>query len=178
MSNKTTNVLAYRSEEDRCYGLAGMTIALASLEAIDRVVRVSVDEVGPMVLFSNEFYWGGSQSASPKAQWQMLMRNYQITSSLALSNVLARCLVRDKGADPTDMLKALYPAIESDGREYCELEDDEIEQFYDSMLHQSRRIFGNARLHPIVDELARIIAKRRTLTGREIAEELHYLRLF
>lgn len=173
-----TDVLAYRSEEDRCYGLAGMTIALASLDAIDKVVRVSVDEAGPMVLFSNEFFWGSSQSASPKAQWQTLMQNYRITASLAMCNVLARCLVRERGADPTDMLSALYPAIESEGKRHCDLEDDEIQQIYESILHRARRIFGNVRLHPIVEELARIISRRRTLSGREIAEELHYLRLF
>ena len=176
-NKKIASPLAYRSEEDRCYGLAGMTLALATVDAIDTVVRVSVDEEGPMVLFSNEFFWGSSQAAAPKAQWHKLMRNYQITISLVLSNVLARCLVRENGADPTEMLHALYPVIESEGKEVCELEEDEIRSFYENSLMKAHRTFGNPRLRPYVERLADIITRRRTLTGREIAEELHALHL-
>lgn len=174
---KTDTPLAYRSEEDRCYGLAGMALALATLDAIDTVVRVSVDEDGPMVLFSNEFYWGSSQAASPKAHWHSLMRNYQITSTLALFNVLSRCLVRERGADPADMLAALYPVIAQEGRDVCQLEDDEIRRFYDNSLMKAHRTFGNPRLHPYIDRLAEVITRRRTLSGREIAEELHALHI-
>ena len=174
---KNKSPLIYRSEEDRCYGLAGMTLALATLDAIDSVVRVSVDEEGPMVLFSNEFFWGSSQAASAKAHWHTLMRNYQITTTLALSNVLSRCLVRDHGADPAEMLAALYPVIESEGREVCELEDDEIRRFYDNSLMKAHRTFGNPRLHPYIDRLADVINRRRTLSSREIAEELHALHI-
>jgi hypothetical protein len=175
--SKKKNILAYRNEDDRCYGLAGMAISLATLDAIDRVVEISIDAKGPMVTFSNEFFWGSSQSASPKASWQRLMQNYQITTSLALANVLSRCLIRDKGSDPAEMLAELMPVIKAEGREVCELEDDEIHNFYDNTLMRANRIFSNRRIYPVVDELARILARRRTLSGREIAEELHYLRL-
>jgi len=171
------SILSYRSEEDRSYGLAGMAIALAGLDAIDTVVRVSLDEKGPMVLFSNEFYWGSSQAASPKAHWHILIRNFRITTSLALANVLSRCLVREKGADPAQMLQVLYPVIESEGKEVCELEPDEVKNFYERALMDSHRTFGNPRLRPYVDKLAQVLSTRRTLTGREIAEELHALHL-
>lgn len=174
---KENSPLAYRSEEDRCYGLAGMTLALATLDAIDSVVRVSMDDTDSMVMFSNEFYWGSSQAASPKAHWHFLMRNFQITTSLALSNILSRCLIREHGADPTEMLQALYPVIESEGMEICELEEDEIKNFYDNSLRKAHRTFSNPRLHPYIDRLVNILSTRRTLSGREIAEELHALRL-
>lgn len=105
------------------------------------------------------------------------MRNYQITSTLALSNVLSRCLVRERGADPADMLAALYPVIAQEGREICQLEDDEIRRFYDNSLMKAHRTFGNPRLHPYIDRLAEVITRRRTLSGREIAEELHALHI-
>lgn len=172
-----TSILTYRSEEDRSYGLAGMAIALAGLDAINTVVRVSLDEDGPMVLFSNEFFWGTSQGASPKAHWHSLMRNFRITTSLVLANVLSRCLIREKGADPTQMLQALYPVIEEEGKEVCELEPDEVKRFYENVLMDSHRTFANPRLHPYVDRLVQVISTRRTLSGREIAEELHALHL-
>lgn len=176
-NKKVSSPLAYRSEEDRCYGLAGMTLTLASLDAIDSVVRVSMDDSDSMVIFSNEFFWGSSQAASPKAHWHFLMRNFQITTSLALSNVLSRCLIRERGADPTEMLEALYPVIEAEGRETCALEEDEIKNFYENSLRKVQRTFGNPRLHPYVDRLVQILSTRRTLSGREIAEELHALHL-
>ena len=59
MDTKTIT-LAYQNEDDRAYGLAGMTISLAALRAIDRVVRISLDSDGPMVEFSQEYYFYGS----------------------------------------------------------------------------------------------------------------------
>lgn len=172
------NILAYRNEDDRCYGLAGMAISLASLDAIDCVAEVSIDAKGPMVTFANEFYWGGAQNVSARASWQHLMHNYQITASLALANVLSRCLVRDRGADPAQMLAGLKPVIKAEGKEVCELEDDELDVFYENMLNRMTRIFANRRLHPVIDEFARILARKRHFSGREIAEEMHYLHLF
>lgn len=172
-----TSPLAYRSEDDRSYGLAGMTLALATLDAIDDVVGIDMDTQGPMVIFSNEFFWGSSQAASPKAHWHHLMRNFRITTSLAMANILARCLVRDRGSDPTDMLDALLPVIMSEGRDVCSLEEDEVRNFYENTLRTTSRTFHNPRLHPYIEHLADILTRRRTLSGREIAEELHSLHL-
>jgi hypothetical protein len=58
--------LQYKDEEDRAYGLAGMAISLAALDAIDNVTSVSIDTEGPMVTFSEEFYFSGSPTVSPK----------------------------------------------------------------------------------------------------------------
>lgn len=173
---KQTSPLAYRSEEDRSYGLAGMTLALATLDAIDEVVCINMDAHGPMVVFSNDFFWG-TQVASPKAHWHNLIRNYRITTSLAIANVLSRCLVREHGADPTEMLSELMPVILNEGQEVCSLEEDEVHTFYENTLMQTRRTFDNPRLHPYVDRLADILTRRRILSGREIAEELHALHL-
>jgi hypothetical protein len=56
MSNATAK-LKYKNEDDRCYGLAGMTITLAALDAIDRVVAISLDD-DFMVDFINEYCVG------------------------------------------------------------------------------------------------------------------------
>ncbi len=41
--------LKYQNEDDKAYGLAGMAIALAALDALDRVAGVSLDAHGPKV---------------------------------------------------------------------------------------------------------------------------------
>ena len=49
--------LTYLNEDDKAYGLAGMAISLAALDAIDRVAGVSLDSDGPMVTFSHQYYF-------------------------------------------------------------------------------------------------------------------------
>lgn len=171
------SALKYKNEEDRVYGLAGMMIAVASMNAIDRVALVSIDAEGPMVTFSNEFYFPGSQSASPKATWRRLFDNFQITSAMAISNILSRRFIHERTAEIEDMLTPLREVMILEGEEVCSLESDEVERIFNRMLSHSSRIFGNRRLTSFIDEFAGIIARRRRLTGREIEEELELLQM-
>ena len=86
--------LTYLNEDDKAYGLAGMAISLAALDAIDRVAGVSLDSDGPMVTFSHQYYFSGSPSISPKTTWDNLLRNFYITSAMVISNVMSRSMVR------------------------------------------------------------------------------------
>ncbi|MDE6010805.1 MAG: hypothetical protein K2F87_05120 [Muribaculaceae bacterium] len=169
--------LTYSNEDDRAYGLAGMTISLAALDAIDRVVEISLDADGPMVDFSHEYYFSVSPVISPKAVWDNLLRNYHITASMVVSNVMARSLVRLGEEAPADIMQTLYDEIETEGRESVGLEADEVKALYGRILSQNRRIFTNPRLHPVVTELAKIISRRRRLSGGELRDELRILQL-
>lgn len=169
--------LSYSNEDDRAYGLAGMSISLAALDAIDSVVDISLDAEGPMVNFSQEYYYSLSPAVSPKSVWENLMRNYHITASMVIGNVLARSLVRLHEDLPKDVEREIFSEIEAEGEETCGLEKDEIETFYHRILSQHRRIFANPRLHPAITELAGIISRRRRLSGLELREEMAYLQL-
>ena len=169
--------LHYRNEDDKAYGLAGMMIALANLRAMDRVATVSIDSDGPMVEFSHEYYFVGSPSISPKTTWDNIVENFHITTSMVISNILARSLVRLKENTPDDILQDVYSVVESEGLDTCALESDEIHQLFDHALARANRIFRNPRIHPLVDEFAHIISRKRNLSGREIIDELHLLQL-
>lgn len=169
--------LTYLNEDDRAYGLAGMVISLASLNAIDRVAEVSIDADGPMVEFSHEYYFPGSPVVSPKATWVNLVQNFHITTSMVVSNILARSIVRMKEEAPKEIMDKIYSEVEREGRDTCSLEEDEIENLYNNALMLARRIFRNPRLHPAIDEFARVISRRRSLSGMEILDELHLLQL-
>lgn len=169
--------LAYLNEDDRAYGLAGMVISLASLNAIDRVASVNIDSDGPMVEFSHEYFFPGSPTISPKSTWDNLVQNFHITTSMVLSNILARSVVRLKEDTPSELLDKIYEEVEKEGLDTCALEEDEIENLYNNALTRARRLFHNPRLHPAIDEFARIISRRRTLSGMEIRDELHLLQL-
>lgn len=169
--------LAYINEDDRAYGLAGMAISLAALNAIDRVAEVSLDADGPMVTFSHAYYFSGSPTISPKTTWENLVQNFHITAAMVLSNLMARSVVRMKEEIPPSILSEVHEQIMEEGRETCSLEDDEIEALFNKTLTYTRRIFGNPRLHPAVDEFSRILSRRRILSGTEVADELHLLQI-
>ena len=175
--SQQTFTLAYLNEDDRAYGLAGMVISLASLDAIDRIAQVCLDTDGPMVEFSNEYYFAGSPSISPKSTWDNLVQNFHLTTSMVVSNILARSLVRMKEEAPESILRHIYQEVEKEGIDTCSLEEDEIENLYNNALKRSLRLFKNPRLHPAIDEFARIISRKRTLSGMEIRDELHLLQL-
>lgn len=176
MDNQTT-VLAYLNEDDRAYGLAGMAISVAALNASELIAEISIDSPGTMVTFSHEYYFTGSPSISPKATWTNMLRNFQVTSAMVLANIFARSLVRMKTPVSDEMLAALHDAIVDEGKQSCSLEDDEIEVIYRKILSYNRRIFGNPRLHEPISRFASSISRKRTLSGREIEEELHQLQL-
>ena len=176
MSNQNFS-LTYLNEDDRAYGLAGMMVALANLDAIDRVANVSIDTDGPMVEFSHAYYFSGSPSISPKSTWDNLVENFHITTSMVVGNILARSLVRLKEEVPEDIFKEVYSQVEEEGKATCSLEEDEIEKLYSHAFSRAQRIFRNPRLHPAIDEFVRVISLKRSLSGREIMDELHLLQL-
>lgn len=169
--------LHYSNEDDRAYGLAGMAISLAALDAFDRVAEISLDGDDTMVEFSNEYYFSGSPSISPKSTWDNLVQNFHITTSMVVSNIMSRSLVRMHRDIPVEILGAVHDEVIREGQESCGLEPDEVDALFNRTLSYSRRIFANPRLHPAIDEFARIISRRRTLSGREIRDELHLLQL-
>ena len=177
--NKENDIirLEYTNEDDRAYGLAGMAISLAALDAFDRVAEISLDGDDTMVEFSNEYYFSGSPSISPKSSWNNMVQNFHITASMVISNVMSRSMVRMHRDIPVEILGAIHDEVIREGLDSCGLEKDEVDALFNRALSYSRRIFANPRLHPAIDEFARIISRRRTLSGREIRDELHLLQL-
>lgn len=177
--NKEDNTirLEYSNEDDRAYGLAGMAISLAALNAIDRVAEISLDGKETMVEFSHEYYFTGSPSISPKSTWDNLVQNFHITASMVVSNIMSRAMVRMHRDIPVDILGEVHKEIVREGRDSCGLEEDEVDALFNRTLSYSRRIFSNPRLHPAINEFARVISRRRTLTGNEILDELRMLQL-
>lgn len=173
MTNSMT--LEYMNEDDKAYGLAGMAISLAALDAIDNIVEVSLDAKGPMVTFSNEFYFSTSPALSPKATWNHLVRNFYITSSMVMSNVMSRSLVRMKQNVPQELMDSIHKEMAEEAKDICQLEDDEIDNLFEKTRVYMGRIFRNPRIHPAVDDFARTLSVKRIMSGNEIADELRSL---
>lgn len=175
IENQIAMKLEYINEDDKAYGLAGMAVSLAALDAIDRIVNVSLDAQGPMVTFSNEFYFSSSPMLSPKATWNHMLQNFYITSAMVMANVMSRSMVRMKKDVPADLLGAIRQEMALEAKEICSLEDDEIDNIFEKTRMQMGRIFRNPRIHPAIDDFARTLARKRILSGNEIVDELRML---
>lgn len=171
------NTIYYQNEDDRAYGLAGMAISIAALDAIDRIADISLDTTGPMVSFSHEFYFCGSPSVSPKATWNNLINNFYLTSSMIVSNVMARSMVRMGEEVPGEILNHIREEMIAEGSDTCSLEADEVERLFARSMSGMRRIFANRRLYPAIEQFAGILARKRTLSGNEVYDELRALHL-
>lgn len=169
--------LIYENEDDKAYGLAGMAISVASLDALDRITEIFIDAEGPMVNFSNDYYFSSSPSVSPKSVWNNLLRNFHLTASMVMGNVMARSMVRLGEELDSMIIDTIRELVRVEGRESCELEQEEADAIFDKVLRHSRRLFYNPRLHPAVKQLAGVISRRRRMSVLELAEELEYLKI-
>lgn len=169
--------LKYSNEDDRAYGLAGMAISIASLDALDRITEIFLDSDGPMVSFTQDYYITFSPRVSPKSVWNTLMTNLQLTTSLVLGNVMARSLVRLGSEAGDDVFEEIREVVRQEGMEVCDLEEEEADEIFDKMMRHSRKLFYNPRLQPAVKQLAGVISRRRRLSVIDLAEELEMLRI-
>lgn len=168
---------AYSNEDDRAFGLAGMAISIASLDALDRITEIHLDAEGPMIQFSNTYYYTSSPSLSPKAVWNNLLRNLHLTTAMVLGNVMARSLVRLGREADAEALEEVRGVVREEAVDVCSLDNEEADILFDKVLRHSRRLFYNPRLHPAVKELAGVISRRRRLSVLELADELEILRI-
>lgn len=169
--------LTYLNEDDRAFGLAGMAISLASMDALDKITEIFLDSDGPMVKFSNEYYFSLSPSVSPKAVWNNLLRNFHLTTTMVMSNVMARSLIRLGKEAEAAVYEEIRNLVREEGNEICSLEPEEADAVFDKVFRHTHRLFYNPRLHPAVKELAAVISRRRKLTVLELADELELLRI-
>ena len=169
--------LTYSNEDDRAYGLAGMAISMASLDALDRITEIFLDAEGPMVSFAQSYYYSFSPAVSPKAVWENLMSNFQLTTSLVLGNIMARSLVRLGMEADDETFDEIRSLVREEGMEVCALDREEADAVFDKMMRHSRRLFHNPRLQPAVKQLANVISRRRRLSVLDLAEELDLLRI-
>lgn len=169
--------LRYTNEDDRAYGLAGMAISMASLDALDRITEIFLDSDGPMVSFSQDYYFSSSPAVSPKAVWNNLLSNLQLTTSLVIGNVMARSLVRLGAEAENSIYEEIRSLVRDEAMEVCSLEPEEADAVFDKVMRHSRRLFYNPRLQPAVRELAGVISRRRRLSVLDLAEELELLRI-
>lgn len=164
--------LKYKDDTDRSYGVAGMALAAFILDYEKYITSVSVERSGiDAVEFSPDFYMTACESISPKASWTHCIEQYQIISSMLISNVMCRSMVRNhmevEMSHHDAMLDSLY-----DFAKECQLDTDEAEELFDKHYQYLNRAYHNSRVHVAAQRLVDELSSRHTLVHSDLCDIL------
>lgn len=165
------SVLKYTDEEDRSYGVAGMTISLLACDAENMLSCVSLEPEEDSVEMSEEFFFNGNPRQSARIAWNELLRQLRVAAAMGLGNVI--CRARTRGRRPAeDMLRAIHDFVAEQGQAECSLEADEIEKLYRHDLGYYDRLFSHPGVQDVAREFATVLRMRRRMSAGEVFEQL------
>ena len=141
-------------------------------------MAVTLDGDGPdSILFTPEFYFAGNPRLSPRGAWQYILGHYRITVGLAVANALCRRMVLDNERVDDKLRDDLFNAAYEDGKDFCQLERDEVEPIFDEAFDSMKRLFSDSQVRKAMDAFADALQRRRTLSHIDVADILQQLNL-
>ena len=168
----SVDILKYIDDTDRCYGVAGMALAAFILDYEKYIDSVSVERRGlDAVDFTPEFFMASSESISPKASWEHTLEQFQVVSSMLISNMMCRSMVRNHRELQQSHHDAMLEAL-TDFACDCQLADEETRQIFDKHYMYLDRAYHNSRLHDAAQRLVDEFASRPTLYHSDLCEAL------
>lgn len=171
-------VMKYRDELDKSYGVAGMALGLSVFEAADLFTSITLDGDGPGAIeFTPEFFFAGNPRLSPRGSWQYMLGHFRISVGLAVANALCRRMVLDNDKADQQLRDQLLNAACDDGRDYCQLERDEVQPIFDEAFENMSRLFADSRVRKAMDSFADALQQRRTLSHIDVVDILQQLNL-
>lgn len=171
-------VMKYRDELDKSYGAAGMVLCLSVFDANDLFTAVTLDGDGPgCIQFTPEFFFAGNPRLSPRGAWQYILGHYRISVGLAVANALCRRMVLDNEKVDKKLRDELFNAAFDDGRNYCQLERDEVESIFDEAFYNMTRLFSDSRVRKAMDSFADTLQRHRRLSHIDVIDFLQQLNL-
>ena len=170
--------MKYRDELDKSYGAAGMVLGLSVFDASDLFTAVTLDGDGPgCIQFTPEFFFAGNPRLSPRGAWQYIVGHYRISVGLAVANALCRRMVLDNEKVDDKLRDELFNAAFDDGRNYCQLERDEVESIFDEAFDNMSRLFSDSRVRKAMDSFADTLQRHRRLSHIDVIDFLQQLNL-
>lgn len=169
--------LSYKSEDDKCYGITGMAIALVVFDGEDYLTSINLDAdtSDKMMEFTDEFYFAGNPEFSAKNVWNHILKNFNLAMALSVGNVLCRRLVFESKSIERDVIKSLFNLMNEVGRESCSLESDETQHLFEKNVNYLNRIFSHHGVQSVAHDFAETLRSRRTMTRYEVVEQLRTL---
>ena len=170
--------MKYRDELDNSYGVAGMALGLSVFDAADLFTSITLDGDGPGAIeFTPEFFFAGNPRLSPRGSWQYMLGHFRISVGLAVANALCRRMVLDNDKADQQLRDQLLNAACDDGRDYCQLERDEVQPIFDEAFENMSRLFADSRVRKAMDSFADALQQRRTLSHIDVVDILQQLNL-
>ena len=165
--------LRYSDETDRAYGLTGMAISLVLWDGEPMLSALSLDnDPGSGVEFTPVFGFSGNPRMTASLAWREMLKQYELSAAMIMGNAICRSYIgsaRPLSSASTAALKAL---LRDEGREICQLEDDEIDLVYNKTYRYLDRVFTHSGVTQIARTFADELRNRRRMTAAEVFEGL------
>ena len=86
-------------------------------------------------------------------------------------------MILDNEAVDNELRDELFNAAFEDGRDFCQLERDEVEPIFDEAFNNMSRLFADSRVRKAMDTFADMLQQRRTLSHIDVNDILQQLNL-
>lgn len=169
---KSNNVLGYKDDNDRCYGLSGMAMAIVVTDSEELLASIDLDaaDSDEMMKFSPQYFFAGNPRLSARLAWNHLVEHYQLTMGLAIANVLSRYYVNRRQEITSEILDAMHQAMISEGKYTCELDEDEVNMLFNKQFSYMQRLFRHPGVQGVVRNFADDLSHCRHMTVNEVIE--------
>lgn len=168
--------MKYRNDDDKCYGVVGMAIGLNIWNATEMFTQISVDAEGfDCITFTSDYYFAGNPAISPKTSWQSILDHYKVTMGIVIANVMCRRMVGDNKAIDNTIREELFEALALEGKDSCQLDNDEIERLFDKSYSCLTQLFAHHQVKNMVHDFSATLKQCRTMSCHEVAEQLQLL---
>lgn len=172
MEKNSADILKYIDDSDRSYGVAGMALAAFILDYEKYIDSISIERRGiDAVDFTPDFFMASSENISPKASWEHTLEQFQVVSSMLISNLMCRSIVRNRRELQQSHHDAMLEAL-ADFACDCQLEEEEARQLFYKHYMYLDRAYHNSRLHDAASRLVNELTSRLTLTHSDLCDVL------
>ncbi|MDE7426189.1 MAG: hypothetical protein K2M79_00110 [Muribaculaceae bacterium] len=166
-------ILKYKDDTDKAYGLAGMAVSLMVFDDSDTVAEISMDApAGETIRFSPSSDMGSNPAFPAKMAWNSLLRQYNLAMGLMIGNVLSRSFIYQSRDVLPEVYQAMRDTARSEGAEQCSLVEEEA----DAVFSRTYRMFSNVFTHPRVGNstrhLVECLRRQRSMSTADIFEQL------
>lgn len=171
------DILKYKDETDKAYGLAGMAISLVAWDAEEWLESINIDaEPDEAIQMSQEFYLTLAPRVGAKAVWEQSLKRFQITAAMMVANVTCRQMVNNKYSNLSGEADAeLRSALYEEGAELCSLEQDEVSRIYGKSLNYCSQLFSHPEVRQVTKSFVYKLQENRNLTAEKIIDLLSSL---
>lgn len=168
--------MKYQSEEDKCYGVAGMAIGLSIWNGEDMIYEIDIDnETEGYITFTPEYYYQGNASLATVNTWNTTLKHYQMTVGMLIANLFCRHIRAKKNLRYVAAKNAIFDIVCEVGKRTCQLEDDEINKLFQETFSYLEEVFDNSSVQAIIHSMAKRLLADRRLGNSEIKQLLGML---